>query len=132
MSSKKQVDQFEERYKDIPTKYKKGHCYRNAFAFLMRYRKTNSTLVLCHGWVTGTKGVVKGVRYSHAWVEAPKEKYVVDPSLNVDDPIVIWDFIYYKLGNVDTERVLKYSIQEAMETALKRGSYGPWDDKFDE
>lgn len=122
----------EKRYKHIPAKYKKGHCYSNAFTFLMEWRKKSPQLLLCHGWVTGTAKAVKGVRYSHAWLEDPSTKSIIDPSMNVDDPVVIWDFIYYKIGNVDPERVIKYTIEEAILAVAKYRTYGPWDNKYDE
>lgn len=117
-------------YSHIPQRYKGGLCYPNAFNFLSALKNSNYRLV--HGWVTSQLKEIKGVRYSHAWLENIKTRTVVDPSASMDDPLVLSDFLYYKYGEIDPKRLFKYTRQEAIEMAVKTGTYGPWDDTFDE
>lgn len=117
-------------YAHIPNKYKKGHCYSNAFNYLMEQKDPAFRLV--HGWVTGQAKAIKGIRYSHAWIEHIEHRLVIDPSMRLDNPVVMPDFIYYFAGQIEPTRLVKYTKKEALEYALKTRKYGPWDTTFDE
>lgn len=117
-------------YAHIPKKYKGGHCYSNAYHFLLYHKNPNLRLV--HGWVTSQMPEIKGIRYSHAWIENIKIHTVIDPSANIDNPLIIADFLYYHIGNVNADRLNKYTLQEALEQAVSKGTFGPWDTTFDE
>ncbi|MFI5222691.1 MAG: hypothetical protein ACHQX3_00350 [Nitrospirales bacterium] len=109
----------------------KGDCYPTAVNYLFQQTWTNPHFLLCHGIVTGSGGEVLGKQYGHAWVEQEREvdghwvTYVIDNS-NGHDLEVIRE-LYYLLGQVDTEKVTRYSLEETCKMMAKYGHYGPWD-----
>lgn len=123
------VNDFKKRYANIPKKYKGGDCYKRAINYMLAHREQR--LLLCHGWVSG-RGPIKGVRFSHAWVENLTTGECIDPSLHPQSPLVLPKFVFYSIGNVIEERVLKYDYSAMMEWIQKTSKAGPWEVKFDE
>ena len=114
------------RYAHIPNKYKNGDCYKSGIDYMLGHQKGHK---LCHGWVDG-KGPTAGVRFSHCWVE--KGDTVIDPSIDRKKPLILPKIVYYAIGNIVEDRVLKYSTKEMFDWLEKTGKAGPWETKYDE
>lgn len=118
-------------YPKVPKRLKKGHCYRHAVEYIQNNYQQNKHLRLVHGWVTGT-GVLEGIRFSHAWVEDIKTGNCIDPSNNPDKPYVIPRPLYYYIGRVNEQRLIKYTPRKMLECLVEFETFGPWNTKFDE
>lgn len=117
------------RYSHIPRKYKKGNCYKDAINYLLGNK--NPDLRLCHGWVSG-RGVTYGTRFSHAWIENIKTRICIDPSLNPAKPLEIPTIVYYAMGNIIEERVIKYTEKQMLDKLITTAKAGPWENTYDE
>ena len=79
--------------------------------------------VLVHGIVAGTGGSIKGIRYCHAWVEVGD--HVVDLSCGRD--IKLEKDLYYIIGQISPEKVVRYKREEVKDRLFKSEHYGPWE-----
>lgn len=82
-------------------------------------------LYVCHGIVTGTRGDVAGVRYSHGWVEAKLEIGRVALDFSQGD-VVLRRGVYYQAGSIDPDEVVRYTVEEATRLCAERSTWGPW------
>ena len=101
-----------------------GRCFESAGKALLMPPDINFVTgwKLAHGVVTGTKGIVKVRKYSHAWIENDTLVYDGETrSLYLKDT-------FYEAGNVCD--VCRYDKREALEAMLDSGHYGPWNPRF--
>ena len=113
-----------------------GDCYEAAGKVIANYTAGNPqirmmesvglTKVLCHGMVVGTKGVLLGTKYDHAWVEIEGAELVYDNSGGAN--VICPRDVYYAVGNVTDVR--RYTREEASAMMLKHGHYGPWEENL--
>jgi len=104
---------------------KKGDCFEANYKALLE-KRFGEGWYLCHGVVTGQGGNVKGICYTHAWLE--NGDVVIDYSNG--SVLSLPREAYYRYGKI--EKVVRYTIRQAMEMALETGTYGCWDKAFDE
>lgn len=104
---------------------KAGDCFEANFKALLE-KPFNNGWVLCHGIVTGQGGDVKGIRYTHAWLENGNVVY----DYSNGNMLVLSQITYYRIGKI--EKVIRYTVREALRMALATGTYGCWDKAFDE
>ena len=79
-------------------------------------------IMLVHGEVTG-QGPIAGIKFGHAWIEIGDEVLDVSRGRSVRMPKVL----YYGLGNVEEDKVFKYTPEEMRRKILEYGHWGPWD-----
>jgi len=106
-------------------KVRKGDC----FSANGRYAsfKTNNVL-LCHGIAVGQRdSPIDGKRFCHCWCE--RDDWVFDYSNGKNR--IIPKVIYYLLGNIKEEDVVRYTNEQVLINSLKYGTWGPWDKKFE-
>ena len=102
-----------------------GDCYESAFLALREVPEQARPFVhLCHGTVTGNGGNVVGVRFGHAWIEIGG---VVFDRSNGNDTMMPAER-YYALGQITD--VVRYEYSDALATALRHRTYGPWQGEF--
>lgn len=102
-----------------------GDCFEvaaNVVAYASLSDKFEEAM-LVHGIVVGTAGPVKGVAYCHAWIEL--DGYAVDLSCGRD--IKVDKDFYYLIGQINPEKVIKYTREETKNWLLKSKHYGPWE-----
>jgi len=98
-----------------------GNCFKAAFEFVMEHPE----MTLVHGICTGL-GKIAGIRFAHAWVEI--NGYVIDPSNG--KMVIMAKKQYYELGQVEVNSLATYKIEDMIEVALKKETYGPWEEVF--
>ena len=113
-----------------------GNCFQNGFKYLFS-SKGNEDMLLVHGTVSGQKHI-EGIRYEHCWVEYCEQHIVdsqivnlwmvVDPSQDMEKPVVCPRELYYKIARVIELNVKKYSRVDALLFAAKQMHYGNWED----
>ncbi len=96
---------------------KLGNRYENSVNLLYR---VGNPWVLVHGIVTGTSGIIKGMKYGHAWLE--HNGIVLDVEQNATGK----QSEYYELGQI--EYCKKYSLSEMRSQLLINETFGPWDE----
>jgi predicted ABC-type ATPase len=108
------------------TTKKLGDCYDSAWnrtvygedaqALAKMMRKE---VKLCHGYPTHPP---TGKKMGHAWVEVG--------DLVMDHDMALPKRTYYAVGQIDPTTVTKYTAKQAMEQALKKGTYGPFEERI--
>lgn len=90
----------------------------------------NTRAEVVHGVVTGSAGTpVAGLRFVHAWVEAPgplpEFPNVLDHSngRQIELPAAL----YYAVGNIDGRTVERYDIHALRRRMVRFKHFGPWD-----
>lgn len=83
---------------------------------------TGHKRLLVHAEVTG-RGPIAGERYTHAWVEID-ENIVIDMS-NGNNVICFADD-YMRNAEVNPDKILRYTPEEAQRNMLDHEHYGPW------
>lgn len=108
----------------IPKQNKNGDCFQAAGKYIMDVSlfDQSSDCVLVHGIVTG-QGMVKGIRFLHAWVE--KGDLVIDKSNGRD--LNVPKNLYYALGHINPQETVRYTWKEAAHKMATTRNYGPWD-----
>lgn len=106
----------------IMGRMKFGDCYKAAADWIIDNRHG----VLCHGTAIG-RGPIEGVAHGHAWVETDDGAFVIDPS-NGREAFVPKP-LYYNLGLIDPDLVVRYPAREAIQMLLHHEHYGPWHDE---
>lgn len=110
------------------TKPTMGSCFDDC-AQLILYRNfpegaDHKSILLCHGLVTGTGGIVEGRKYTHAWIEytsySTGQQMVYDPTT---DTTCTRDW-YYQCGKV--RLLAAYCYDAALREATESGTTGPW------
>lgn len=97
-----------------------GDCGDVSFAMAMALR--NRDVLLCHGWPLGTGGNAEGLRYWHAWVE--QDGLLVDMANGKQ--YVGPRAPYYEAGNIEADKVVKYTFSEADALFEEHQHSGPW------
>ena len=109
----------------IPEKNRNGDCYSSAVNLVMKLNSMGDKKAkLVHGIVTG-QGALKGLEYSHAWVESGD--MVLDYSNGRE--LVVPKELYYKIGKITKTK--KYGYMEMLQNLVKKEHYGPWDKMFE-
>jgi len=103
---------------------KKGDCFEANYKAMLE-KRFGEGWFLCHGVVTGQGGNVQGIRYVHAWLE--NTDVVLDYSNG--NTLALPKTTYYRYGNI--EKVVRYTVSEALQMALETRTYGCWDKIFD-
>lgn len=80
--------------------------------------------VLVHGMALG-RGKIRGVRFSHAWVEDGDEVFDHSNGLRIDG---LPRDAYYAIGKI--EDTARYTVRETRRLLLKLQHYGPWEERF--
>lgn len=62
-------------------------------------------------------------RYGHAWVEYDGDVY----DFSHGKEVVIDVDLYYAIGRIEPEKVIKFTLDEFREKILEEGTWGPWD-----
>lgn len=112
-----------------------GDCYEAAAKFIVYDVDVDEVdkYFVCHGIVVGTGGKVLGLRYGHAWVEMQPESgfgtLVIDKSNGND--VVVPKEMYYRVGQIDPQNVIRYTVREARRLLVSSGHYGPWDKRVE-
>ncbi len=104
-----------------------GDCFTVAIEVARRYDGFYDDIAVCHGEPLGTGGEALGIRFPHAWVEFSRgasDYFVIDKSNGLN--VVLPRDLYYAIGNIEAERVSRYTPQEATSLALEHEHYGPW------
>lgn len=104
----------------IPKANKNGDCYDSAGKYVIE--NNDPSLVLVHGMVDG-QGPLKGIRFDHAWVEKGDEVIDVSNGKNLKLP----KDLYYAIGNIKENQLIRYSREKAIENMTGIGNYGPWE-----
>lgn len=107
-----------DEFKTIP-----GQCYYNALSFAYLHQVENLKIV--HGKVEGN-GELNGFPVIHAWVEC--SEFVYDHDYGAGRVTKIKKKDYYKLGNIDKDKLSRYSLSEAATNAIEQSHCGPWDE----
>jgi hypothetical protein len=107
-----------------------GDCYRVGLMMIVDLHARHDNVDayrLCHGAVVGNGGDVIGVRLAHCWVEhtRPDGRVDVIDQSNGNDIALPRD-IYYRIGRVEPDTVIRYEPHEAMVLAIQHEHYGPW------
>jgi len=100
-----------------------GNCYPAAYRIAT---KSDLGLVdpkLCQGTATPRFGPLKGISYSHAWVEAGGMAY----DYSSHNRVAMNAEAYRALGRITA--VTEFGPAEAMMAAVASGHYGPWEKK---
>ena len=95
-----------------------GDCFKVA-ANIVVHGLPDATL--CHGQPI-RRGPEGGDRYWHAWVEL--DGTAIDRANGLD--IELAAATYYLIGNIEADKVLRYTREEAVRYMLETGHYGPW------
>ena len=105
--------------KKLDAKNKNGDCYDAAYKYITTHN--DPSLRVVHGMVDG-QGPLKGIRYDHAWIE--KGDMVIDTSngKNLEIPKIV----YYAIGNIKENQLIRYTQKEAMAASLKSGRTSGW------
>lgn len=105
---------------------KLGNCFETAVMGPKWKRWDGSIdLTVVHGVVVGD------CRHVHAWNELTEfgEPWVLD--LSNDAFIKLPQDAYYRLGQVELESVVRYSMEEARKLCIKHGHFGPWEEHLE-
>ena len=105
-----------------------GDCFDKCAKMLLfheyKFDVAPFSMMLCHGLVRGTNGIVKGRNYTHAWLEFrcgnTGEHMVHDPTNGFHG---LRD-IYYSVGNV--QLCAAYNYHAATNELSESGHTGPW------
>ena len=112
------------KLKDIPLENQNGDCFKVAAETVMK----DSSLKLVHAIVTG-QGVLKGVKYTHAFALDEKRDVVIDNTQKNPEFRELPAGLYWYLGKIETYR--EYTSDEMYKMLLKHENWGPWDKVFD-
>lgn len=114
-----------------------GQCYNRAFKVMLNHYEKKHNIRLVHGtpkyFGEGDGDSHDGERMQHAWIEiTPRDPIapivVMDGSQGIEHLIVVTRKQYYDLGEIEEEHVIRYTPEEAINTALEFNHYGPWND----
>mgnify|MGYP003152146658 CR=1 FL=1 len=123
---------------NIPDANEGGECYDLAGNWVCE----NPAHTLVHAEVTG-QGDIEGIRYGHAFAEylGDHEGKDYEGEGTLESPIhglpMMWVYdpsadarlpadLYYRLGQIDPNTVLRYSAEEALEQSALNSNWGPW------
>ena len=92
-------------------------------------RSIMDMLQLCHGVA---ESPVHGL-ITHGWIELSVdvedddgEKDTIHTVLDVGSDVPLSREVYYEVGKIDPDKVVRYSYPEALEAMLINGNQGPW------
>ena len=106
---------------------REGRCFELTWdAFFSFHDKTYKDGLLVHGMVSG-QGPLDGIRYAHAWIEMGDLVYDVSRvGIDRDEALIIPKVLYYAIGNIIDEQVVRYTRDEARKLSLEHETSGPW------
>jgi len=110
-----------------------GDCYSAAVNSMMsltdggRQKATNKCR-LVHGWPTG-QGDIEGIKHGHAWVEIDTSVDIIVIDNSNGKSVVMPKDIYYSIGHIDDDEVVRYTFEEMAKLLLESEHYGPWVEK---
>ena len=107
--------------KKLPKENINGDCYDKAYRYFNDNPAKDSKIV--RGMVDG-QGPLKGIRYDHAWIE--QGDWVIDPSNKRKNPIRLPRIVYYAIGNIKEEQLLRFGEKEVLENVKRTGRTSDW------
>jgi hypothetical protein len=106
-----------------------GNCFLVAAQLVMdanlRGFRTDN-LFTCHGTVSGQEALL-GTRFIHAWVELETDAVTIVIDQSNGNNIVMPREAYYRLGEIDTDTVRRFTSGKTIDNLLRTGHYGPWE-----
>jgi hypothetical protein len=99
-----------------------GDCYVVAYELVVDHP---DTYLLCHGWPTG-QGPIAGLVHGHAWVEYETDGYPIVVERSNGHDLELPADLYYAIGHINPDHIVRYTAQEARAAAVEHGTYGPW------
>ena len=102
----------------------RGNCYAAAVHTARALTLGGVVAVVVHG-APVYRGPGGG-RMGHAWVEVEVDGrvWVVDYSNRLREVLPV--SLYYRIGQIEPARCVRYDVGEAIDLALETGEYGPW------
>lgn len=83
---------------------------------------------LCHGVPVMTGGEHVGLEYVHAWLEITEPDGLVSCfDRSNGHRLLVSRSVYYAVGTIETERVVRYSLEETKKMLELHEHWGPWD-----
>ena len=100
-----------------------GDCFQaNAETVLALATEINPAILeIVHGLVTNPE---TGQRHIHCWAEVNREM-AVDRSNG--HSVTIQRNLYYLIGEIDEEELIRYSVLEMRRQLAETGVWGPWE-----
>lgn len=110
----------------------KGDCFTKAWRLANEAAEEGCDMVIVHGLPVGRGEQNEGQRFWHAWSEYEEggEWWVFDYSN--DQELVTKREWYYKIGQIEEEKVWRYSLEAAAVNGLQQDTYGPWVEGWEE
>lgn len=109
-------------------------CYYVAYQVASHlHRMKRKEIAVCHGVVTGSESAdveIAGKRYSHAWAEFTLIDglvFCVEASNPDKATLVLPAELFYRIGDIDSRCVRRYSVMQATELALRTRHSGPFE-----
>jgi hypothetical protein len=109
-----------------------GDCFQAAVTAAETLWSEGAEALVAHGMPIGRGEKNRGARYWHAWVETKvpgRGWYVIDVSNGNQVGVKRTDF--YRLGQIEPEKVHRFTEVEARNEMLNRGHFGPWVDNYE-
>ena len=92
------------------------------------YGVVGENATLCHGLVHPTDGPVKDILHGHAWLEVGDTVFDLSNGRSMAVP----KDVYYTIGRIEADKVIRYTREECIDNVLKYGHYGPWDEYMEQ
>ena len=117
-----------QQLKDVAT----GDCYYTAFNLLEYFHKQGKKVKMIHGRPINRSEEFSGLEYGHAWVEVTDDVHLGNTSYSLEfcqDEVsgLMPSALYYMMGQIDREKNVEYTYEEACEMTRIHGTYGPWE-----
>lgn len=143
----------------IPDSHTDGDCFLVAahlgmgFEPLEGFEVNDEDVRIVHGLPVGRGSLNSGRRFWHAWVEVtlrtpltedmkamgfgqnfPNDELVTELVVDRsnDQDVVMPRAMYYNIGQLHDGYVWRYTLDEARQEMVDRGTYGPWVDGYEE
>jgi hypothetical protein len=109
----------------------KGDCFPAAMKLakeiVLDDQLDRTEVLIAHGLIVGGGGLVKGIRYWHAWVEMKTSAGWVCLDHSGDRQIHVKRTLWYRAAQCDPRtQVWRYTYDEAFEEILRLMTWGPW------
>jgi hypothetical protein len=99
-----------------------GNCYESAANYIIDH--PGDEVFLVHGRPILQGGEFQGVEYGHAWIEYIEND--IHMVLDTESGMRIPKALYYMFGQIDYDKSVIYTRQQALEKLTEEGTYGPW------
>ena len=100
----------------------RGHCYEAAFEMAERLEGLGFEPAIVHGLVSG-RGQLAGKRFGHGWAEANGQAF----DLTIGPDFAIPVTLFYSYGEIDADKVRRYTLAEAAKWFDRVEHWGPWE-----